>query len=322
MPAWRSYSWVQKGPVPSCWLRIALPPGSSQWSCSTLAIFDMQKTWENEVNKDELWWYMAGNQKQDSIIDVRTSSCIRPEKCYPSTKTKHWTTKHDMYTIKNLVLQSDLFDHQFEVNPNSGPLNHLKRVTSDVFRPWISVLPAWWWWGTHECRSTTCDAQQWVDSLPCQTSSNITPPKNPLSLCIYIYISSQSTQSIQISQITFRKQCPLRPSGLGLKMISDPALEPWVPCSCCGTCRFKLFKYCISFCWCCTSDPKWPDSTARNLPDGPLGIWGDPKSEFKTRAVVHHTNLQTQLHFMTSVMQNSQSNICQGYLLNGPIRAF
>lgn len=74
------------------------------------------------------------------------------------------------------------------LTPNSGPLNHLKRVTSDVFRPWISVLPAWWWWGTHECRSTTCDAQQWVDSLPCQTSSNITPPKNPLSLCIYIYI--------------------------------------------------------------------------------------------------------------------------------------
>ena len=118
MSAWRSYSWVQKGPVPGCWLRIALPPGPSQWSCSTLAIFDMQKTWENEVNKNELWWYMAGNQKQDSIIDVRTSSCIRPETCYPSTKTKHWTTKHDMYTIKNLVLQSDLFDHQFEVNPN------------------------------------------------------------------------------------------------------------------------------------------------------------------------------------------------------------
>lgn len=26
-----------------------------------------------------------------------------------------------------------------------------------------------------------------------------------------------------------------------------------MPCSCCGTCRFKLFKYCISFCWCCTA---------------------------------------------------------------------
>ena len=186
------------------------------------------------------------------------------------TQSKTW-----FFKVTFLITNSRL-------TPNSGPLNHLKRVTSDVFRPWISVLPAWWWWGTHECRSTTCDAQQWVDSLPCQTSSNITPPKNPLSLSVYIYISSQSTQSIQISQITFRKQCPLRPSGLGLKMISDPALEPWVPCSCCGTCRFKLVKYCISFCWCCTSDPKWPDSTARNLPDGPLGIWGDPKSEFKT----------------------------------------
>ena len=55
-----------------------------------------------------------------------------------------------------------------------------------------------------------------------------------------------------------------------------------------------------------------------------MGRWGfgEIPSQNLKQAVVHHTNLQTQLHFMTSVMQNSQSNICQGYLLNGPIRAF
>ena len=117
------------------------------------------------------------------------------------------------------------------LTPISGSLNHLKRVTSDVFRPWISVLPAWWWWGTHECRSTTCDAQQWVDSLPCQTSSNITPPKNPpslsLSQSLYIYIYIYIVPIVPIySNLSNHvpKQCPLRPSGLGLKMVSDPTL--------------------------------------------------------------------------------------------------
>ena len=125
------------------------------------------------------------------------------------TQSKTW-----FFKVTFLITNSRL-------TPNSGSLNHLKKVTSDVFRPWISVLPAWWWWGAHEWRSTTCDAQQWVDSLPCQTSSNITPPKNPLSLCIYIYIYSVPIVPIVSIDSNLSnhvpKQCPLRPSGLGLE---------------------------------------------------------------------------------------------------------
>ena len=212
------------------------------------------------------------------------------------------------------------------LTPISGSLNHLKRVTSDVFRPWISVLPAWWWWGTHECRSTTCDAQQWVDSLPCQTSSNITPPKNPpslsLSVSVYIYIYRPNRPNL-FKSLKSRSET-MSPSSLRSGSENGQWSHPW-SLECPAVVVARVASSCSS-----TASPS--AGAAPQTPSGPtqqrgtcqMGRWGfgEIPSQNLKQAVVHHTNLQTQLHFMTSVMQNSQSNICQGYLLNGPIRAF
>ena len=109
--AWMSYSWAPGGPMPSCWLRIALPPVPSTWSCSTLVIFDMQKyakmqttrmnfddTYQDMRNKTQL--LMSGHQ-----VALKTENATHQQKQNNGQPKHHMQSNTRFFKVTFLTTQ-------------------------------------------------------------------------------------------------------------------------------------------------------------------------------------------------------------------------